>query len=386
MRASRKFQIAALGVVALAGAAYGVSQYRAFLPKGDVLAEATASSIISGIAPEAATEALMGDISISVSGAPVVRGTMIIHVNAAGQAEAWQRMAITPLTAGRIGELSLQENQAVGAGQTLVVLDPVEAELRVREAEAQLRNAQATHQELTIFDDRITDPAARAEREAFARSRSGLETAELALQRARIELERTRLTAPIAGRVANLRVAAGEWVTPGRELMTVVQLDPIRVEVGVLESEIGYLTPGREARVSFAAMPGEEFAGRIETINPLVESATRTARVTLRVPNPGGRILPGMYARVVLDAREFPDRVMVPRAAILERDRREMLFVFSPEEGRAKWRYVTTGLRNATQVEIVENRETEMVRAGEIVLTDGHYSLVHDARVNVTEE
>jgi RND family efflux transporter MFP subunit len=178
-------------------------------------------------------------------------------------------------------------------------------------------------------------------------------------------------------------VVAGQQAGPGTELLTVVDLDPIKVEVQVLEAEIGYLSEGRRATVSFAAFPGENFSGRIATINPVVDPDTRTARVTVLLSNPRGRIKPGMYARVSLDANFFPDRILVPRTAILEKDRRTMLFVF--EDGRAKWRYVTTGLENDTQVEIVPNEETSMVEPGEIVLVDNHYYIIHDAPVTLVE-
>jgi multidrug efflux pump subunit AcrA (membrane-fusion protein) len=126
----------------------------------------------------------------------------------------------------------------------------------------------------------------------------------------------------------------------------------------------------------------------VETINPVVESGTRTARVTVVVPNPGGRILPGMYARVSLEARRFADRVLVPRSAILERDRRTMLFVFDGQNARglAKWRYVTTGLQNDSLVEIVPNADTDSVKPGEVVLTEGHYTLIHDALVRLVDD
>jgi len=92
-------------------------------------------------------------------------------------------------------------------------------------------------------------------------------------------------------------------------------------------------------------------------------------------------------ARVSLEARTFANRILVPRTAILERDRRTMLFVYEGDQtsGLAKWRYVTTGLQNDSLVEIVENPETEMVRPGEMVLTDGHYTLIHDARVRLVQ-
>nr|MBA4160039.1 efflux RND transporter periplasmic adaptor subunit [Gemmatimonadota bacterium] len=326
-------------------------------------------------------------VAIPVEGSPAVRDTLVIAVSAAGQAEAARRTVVTAQVPGRIVALPVRENAVLRSGQLLIGLDPAEYQLAVEEAQSRLREAEAKFQELTLFDERIPDAETRAERERIARARSGLDAADVALRRARLDLARTRLTAPFPGRVASVRVVPGQWVRAGDELMSVVDLDPIQVEVQVLEGEVGFLADGRQARIAFAAFPGEEFRGRIQTINPVVESGTRTAKVTVSVPNPQGRILPGMYARVALDARQFADRVLVPRTSILERDRRTMLFIYDGDErgGRAKWRYVTTGLANETMVEIVASEDTESVAPGEVVLTDGHYTLIHDANVRLVE-
>ena len=171
--------------------------------------------------------------------------------------------------------------------------------------------------------------------------------------------------------------------------MTVVDIDPIKVEVQVLEAEVGYLEQGRSAQVTFAAFPGESFVGRVATINPVVERESRTARVTVLVPNPRGQILPGMYARVSVEARRFPDRIIVPKSAVLERDRRTMLFVLDSEDGTtglAKWNYVTTGLENDSLIELVATSETPLLDPGQIVLVDGHYTLIHDATVRLASD
>jgi len=212
----------------------------------------------------------------------------------------------------------------------------------------------------------------------------------VALEKAQLEFQRTRVTAPFGGRVADLRVVAGQWVNAGDELMTIVDLNPIRVEVEVLESDVGHLDRGRGAELVFAAFPGERFEGRIESINPLVDQASRKARVTVTLANPQGRILPGFYAEARLDARRLPDRVMVPREAVIERDRRTLVFLFEAsgegDTGTAMWQYVSTGLENGRYVEIIEDPEdtsTRMLRAGEMVLTEGHFTLVHGAAVRV---
>jgi membrane fusion protein (multidrug efflux system) len=329
------------------------------------------------------------DVAIPVQGVPARRGELVMSVSAAGQAEAWQKTVIVAQVNGRVVGLPVREGDGVGGGQNVVALDGAEFQLAVEEAQAALRDAEGKFREATLFDDRIEEASVRRDREAASRIRSGMDAAEVRLRRARLDLQRTRLAAPFAGRVASLKVVPGQWVRQGDELMTIVDLDPIRVQVQVLESEIAHLTPGRTADVSFAAFPEERFTGRIETINPIVESGTRTARVTVLVPNPGGRILPGMYARVSLEARRYSDRVLVPRTSVLERDRRSMLFVYEPggSDGQAKWRYVTTGLQNDSLVEIVsQGVDTDSVKPGETVLTEGHYTLIHDARVRLVDD
>jgi len=172
-----------------------------------------------------------------------------------------------------------------------------------------------------LFDDRIEDPLVRAQCEEIARARSGLDQAEVSMRQARLQLARSRVQAPFRGRIADLEVVPGQHVTVGAELMTVVDLDPIHVEVSVLEAELGLLGEGRRASVRFAAFSGESFEGRIESVNPVVGPEQRTGRVVVLLPNPGGLIKPGMYAEVSLAATSFPDRLLVPRAAILERVR-----------------------------------------------------------------
>ncbi len=330
-----------------------------------------------------ATQQFATDLPQPVVGAEVIRDTLWISVTAAGQAEAIRRAPVLSRLEGVVQEMGTQENQEVAEGALLLQLDTTEYALAVARAQADLVTAEARYQEMTFGSEDITDPTVREERDRTARARSGLAQAEVTLREAEIALERTSVRAPFGGRVANLRVVEGQQTSPGTELVTVVDLDPIKVEVQVLEAEIGYLQEGRRASVTFAAFPGETFTGRVSTINPVVDPDTRTARVTVLLPNPRGRIKPGMYARVSLDATYFPDRILVPRSAILEKDRRTMLFVF--EEGRAKWRYVTTGLENDTQVEILPDEETSMVEPGEVVLVDNHFYIIHDAPVRLVE-
>lgn len=171
-----------------------------------------------------------------------------------------------------------------------------------------------------------------------------------------------------------------------------VALNPIHVEVRVPESELRWLAEGSGATVHLPAFPELEFKGTVASINPVVDPESRTGRVSVVIANSDGTILPGMFARVVLEGRGLADRVTVPRDALIERDDRTLVFVFEPiedrpeVEGLTKWVYVTPGAGNAERVEILENDETDVPEPGSLVVTDGNYTLVHDARVRIAAQ
>lgn len=343
----------------------------------------------AGIEVERATNQFSTDIPQPVEGAEVIRDTLWISVRASGRAEAFRRTIVQSQVEGIIRDIPVRENSAVEDGQTVLQIDTTELALNLADARSSLLSAQAEYEALLFQGGEISDPEVARQREQVARASSGLNAAEVALRQAELELERSTVKTPFGGRIADLEVVEGQHIGSGTELMTVVDLNPIKVEAEVLEAEIGLLSEGRRATVTFAAFPGEEFTGRISTINPVVDPERRTGRVTILLDNPRGRIKPGMYAEVSMEAQSFPDRLIVPRSAILERGegrRRTMLFVYEEdgENGLAKWRYVTTGRENESQVEIVPSEEGT-VAPGEVVLVEGHHYLAHDTRVRLVE-
>jgi HlyD family secretion protein len=328
--------------------------------------------------------------AVPVEGAPVQHGDLVLTVNAAGQAASRRPTILRAQVSGQVKSVAIRENSTAAAGQVLVTIDPTEYQLALADAKANLRNAEASFREMTLGDENIKDAAVRKERSDAARDKAHVESGEVAVMKAQLNLDRTNVKAPFGGRIANLKIVPGQFVNAGDELVTVQEMNPIRVDVQVLEGQIGSISAGREAEVTFAAFPGVKFQGRVETVNPIVDQVTRTARVSVAVPNPQGRILPGMYARVTLAGERLHDRTFVPRDAVLERDHgRTLVFVFVADSagsdvGRAKWRYVTVGQDNGVYKEMVPD-DNEGVKEGDIVLVAGHSSLSHDGRVRLTK-
>src|SRR5688572_30621479 len=189
---------------------------------------------IEGVAV-VSTDQFMG--AQPVKGAPVVRDTLWVRVVAARQAEASRRSPVATRTAGVVQRVFVRENSQVGTGQILVQLDTVEAAMSLVEAQAALTRAQAAYEERMLGAAGVSlTTEQRAQRERIVRAESGLTGAELSIERARQELEYTRVRAPFSGRVADLKAVEGAYANTGSEVLTLLQLDPIKVEVNVLEA------------------------------------------------------------------------------------------------------------------------------------------------------
>lgn len=380
-----------LGVVAVAGALLAgvLLRLQGAGEEEGSSGDPAADSVQAEVQSRAAAAAFSTEVAVPVTGAPARRDTFVLWVRAEGQAEALRRAPLHAEVGGPVVEVPVREGDRVPAGALVARIDSSTYALDVRRREAEHARARAEFRTLTLEEGELElTQEEREERRRQARIRSGLTEAEVELAKARYELAKTEIRAPFAGRVANLAVSQGARLDAGDSVAVVLDLSQVEVDVDVLQTQVPHLAPGRRARVRFAALPGEAFAGRVVSINPLVDSESETVRVTVRLDNPEARVLPGMHATVEIAGRRYADRIFVPRDAIVERDRREVVFAFEPSDsaagvGRAKWKYVTTGLENDRFVEIVPSEETEMLEPGEVVLVEGHTTLTHDARVRV---
>lgn len=353
---------------------------------------ATADSVKQELTSTAASEAFAADVAVQVDGAPVRRDTFVLWVNAEGEASPVRRTAFRAQVEGPVLEVPVERGERVADGELLVRIDPTPYELDVREARANLEKAEADFESRILYDEQIESDSLRAERRRQARIRSGVAAAEVALEKAEAELAKTEIRAPFPGRVSDLAVAPGSRVRQGDSLVSVLDLSRVEVEVEVLETALPAVEPGRRVTARFSAFPRETFDGRVVAVNPRVDPASNTARVLVRLRNPGARILPGMHTEVKIAGRLHENRTFVPREAVVERDRREVVFVFEPEAegsamGRAQWHYVNTGLESDRYVEIAPPEDDAQASpddlAGSIVLVDGHTTLTHDARVRL---
>jgi RND family efflux transporter MFP subunit len=384
-----RFRISALAAsLSLAAALLGLAALGAC--KGsDARAERVASDSASPRGSES-------DLALPVVGEPVRRGDLVLTVTTTGQVQSDAVAQLKAETSGSVDEVLVQPGDRVRKGRPLIRLDPRPFDLAVREAEANLEEANIRlHGNLTA-DSILLGGLGSAERSKNAAALSGVPASEVRLDQAKLDRERATITAPFDGIVDRVSVAAGERVGPGQDVAKVVDASHLRVEAQVLEHDLPLIRIGGEALIATAAAPDRPVRGSIVAILPLVDTTTRAGRVIVRVetggagrgdptgrPYPATQLQPGMYADVRLEAARLSNRVIVPSRAVIERDGRPLVFVV--KEHRAQWVYITPGRTNGADTEVLADSTSGQipVAVGDTVLVEGHLTLTHDAPVRL---
>lgn len=213
------------------------------------------------------------------------------------------------------------------------------------------------------------------DRDDVVANKCGLNQALVGYDRAKLLLDYCELRAPFDGYVAECKLlSTGSYINAGFNCMKLVDLSRINIITKVTESQIGKIRIGHAAEVRFVAYPEEIKYGRVVEINPYIDPDKRTGEVTVEIPNSAHRIIPGMYANVRIQGDVVANTIVVPRAAVVMRDNRPVVFV--AQHNLAKWNYVSLGAENEDSYQI-----TKGVAAGDSVIIDGNYNLAHDAKI-----
>lgn len=338
-------------------------------------------------APAAADAAGPGarkdSLSLPVVAEEARNGDLVLRVNTTGVIRSEALIKLTVEVGGVITQLPVRSGAVVKKGDVILKLDPVPFDMKVRSAQSKLDEAQQRMLESYAPDSIATGRAPTPEqRRAFA-SKAGLPGAQLELESAKLEQVKSVLYAPFDGVLDAVKVTLGERVNGSQEVAVLVDPVHLRVDAQVFEHDLAVLRPGNEAFITSAGAPGRELRGRIETILPLLDSASHAGRAVVRFDG-DGRLRPGMYAEVQLESTRLPNRRLVPSRAVVERDGRPLVFVV--REGRAQWTYIEVGRSNGVDTEVLPDTVTGVipVNPGDRVIVDGHLTLTHDASVTIT--
>ena len=284
----------------------------------------------------------------------------------ASTVEAYAVNNIMPQSGGRIRKINVEVGDYVQKGQVLAEMDRIQLE----QLELQVKNDEIEYERLkSLYAEGGV-------------SQSDFETAELGYKVRKSNYnnvkENTILRSPITGYVSARNFDKGDMFGMSAPIFTVQQVVPVKLLVGISESEYTKVKKGDKVSLTVDAIPGKTFQGKVERLYPTIDAATHTFKAEVVVPNADKVLRPGMYARVTVN---FGTRnsIVVPDRSIVKQEGTGTRFIYVlGEDGTVSYTPVTVGRHLGAEYEITAGLE-----AGSTIVVKGQSALKDGVKVNV---
>lgn len=310
--------------------------------------------------------------AVAVVAVPVQETTFADSVEALGTARANESVDITAKSANRIVAIRFEEGQQVRRGEILVELDGTEAQADLAVAEAALGESRSQfNRSRELFATKALSQSQLEQIEATLRQN------EARVSAAQARANDTIIRAPFAGRVGLRNVSVGSYVTPATVITTLDDTSVIKLDFSVPETFLTLLDEGLDIEATSSAYPGDEFRGKVASIDSRVDPVTRSVVVRGNVENRDGRLKPGMFMTVRLVRAEDRALSLPEQALVPENDRQ---YVYVVRNDQAHKTEVTTGRRRPGEVEVLRGLES-----GDVVVIEGTQKIGDGTPVRITD-
>lgn len=291
------------------------------------------------------------------------------ELKALGTANARESVTITASVSQTIASVEFDSGQYVKKGQPLVTLVQGQQAANVAQAQAQLRNAEQLYERnRKLADQQLI-------------SRADLDTQRSALEAARAQVATQRATvadrvirAPFSGVLGLRLVSAGSLVTPGTPITTLDDVSLIKLDFTFPESALSQLAIGQRVNARSEAWPEETFIGTVASIDSRVDPVSRAVTVRAEIPNPDGRLRPGMLLDVGVE-RAARDTLAIPELALQQNGTVSSVYRVEPGN-QVKEVPVKIGSRRFGEVEIVSG-----LKPGDRIVVEGTVKLRDGAKI-----
>ena len=282
--------------------------------------------------------------------------------------QAYVKNNIAPQTAGRITKINVEIGDFVKEGQVLAEIDKaqlLQAQLQLQNQEVELQRLKSLYEEGGL---------SQSDYDAMQLQYNVLKTQVDNL------IENTTLRSPINGVITARNYDVGDMYAMSMPLFTVEQIVPVKLLIGVSETDYSKVKKGDSVTVTADAIPDKTFYGKVNRIYPTVDPATRTFTVEVKIDNTYKTLRPGMFARATVNFGSN-NNVVIPDVAVVKQQGSGERFVYVlNEDNTVTYKKVVLGRRMGAEYEVLEGLQDgdKIVIGGQIRLKDGVKVIVNE--------
>jgi RND family efflux transporter MFP subunit len=324
-------------------------------------------------------------------------GDLIQSVNYNGDVEAEYEVKVFSKIPDRIEKFYVDEGDFVRKGNPVAKIVATTIEQAARQAEAALVAAKAQEANIEVEFERakrlysenaMSKQQYDATRTQYEAITAQVEQAEAALASAKSQLDDALVSAPISGIIGKRYYDEGDMANPAQPLITIVQMDRVKIIFDVTEVDLGKIQIGQNAVITVKSYPDQQFRGKVAKVSPVLDPLTRMAEVEVLIDNPNHLLKPGMFAQVDVTTGKIEQKIVVPRFAAIESTTLEDInneeqvvknyFVFVVDSNKAEQRQLNVMYANHKYLAVKSGIEVgeKLVTLGQNLLRDGSSVLV----------
>ncbi|MDJ0704629.1 MAG: efflux RND transporter periplasmic adaptor subunit [Leptolyngbyaceae cyanobacterium MO_188.B28] len=372
---------------------------------------------------------------------PLEAGRGVQRVQLLGQVEAGESATIRSQTSGVVQQIGVSEGDRVNAGDVIAILDSIDQQLALSQAQAQLAQSQsqlaelergtrpevvaqlaaalqsAQAQEMQALDnlertqelveqgalsrralvesqttadiatgERLEAAAELAEAQAgstaeeLAAQRASVAAAQAAVEQARLSLQRTQIKAVSDGVVRSRQVSVGDYVDSADPIVTLIDSEVVDIFLEIPESLTGQVAPGFSVELTARALPNWRTQATIAGVVPIADTASRRQTVRIRLNNPPAELVPGIAIQAALEIPNPTEGFIVPRDALTRRDQQWWVFLVNQDTVQQIAVNLITDMGETVLI------ASENLRPGQSIVLKGGDALADGAMVKVVNE
>lgn len=334
------------------------------------------------------TEAAINVVTLKLSPKPIKD-----RINLPGVVKPWVQLKVSAEASGRVIKKPLVEGRQVTKGDVIAVIDSANYLNAYKAAKASYESALASKKRLAnLYNSKLSN---KSDLDAVTAQAANHEAA---MKIAALDLEKCNVKAPVSGIVNRIHIEEGQFIDVGAPVAEIIQIDRIKVNVGIPESDVNAVRGLTDFQVKFDGLKGKTFHATKHYLAKTTSSLARLYDLEIVIDNVNHEILPGMFGRIEIVKQKIDDAVSVPLFAITSSGDKKIVYVAQenkhydildaafkywgidkmPPKDKAHAKTVKTGIQQGWMVQI-----TEGLDEGEDVIVAGQRNMSEQQKIKV---
>lgn len=315
------------------------------------------------------------------------------RINLPGTLSPWVNVTVSTEVAGRVLNKTVTDGTTVKEGDLLGIIDSSKYQSAFNAAKASYESALTTKKRLEkLYRSELSN---KSDLDVVT---AQVENAQSSMQIASVDLEKCRIKAPVSGLVNRIFIEEGQFMDMGKPVVEIIQTNPIKVNVGIPESDVNEVRPLDSFDVKVDALGGKVFTARKNYLSRTSNSLARVYDLELIIDNSDGELLPDMFVRVEIVKKTLENALAVPLYSVMSADNKQFVYLAGKNPKHdileaafkalgmsleapldtAYSRQVETGIQDGWLVEI-----TQGLHEGDQVITVGQRSVSDGQKIHI---